>query len=68
MLRLRIKGLPSINGFGTGDELINVNVYVPEKLTSAEKKKIEELNKSESFTPSESAKKSIFSKFKKMFD
>ncbi len=68
VLRLRNKGLPSINGFGTGDELINVNVYVPEKLSASEKKKIEELDKSDNFAPTESAKKSIFSKFKKMFD
>ena len=33
VLRLRNKGLPSVNGYGRGDELINVNVYVPEKLT-----------------------------------
>lgn len=68
VLRLRNKGLPSVNGFGTGDELINVNVYVPENLSTAEKKKIEELDKSPNFAPSKSAKDSIFSKFKRMFD
>ncbi len=68
VLRLRNKGLPSINGFGTGDELIHVNVYVPENLTSEEKKKIEELGKSENFEPSKSVKENIFSRFKRMFD
>ncbi len=68
VLRLRNKGLPSINGFGTGDELININVYVPEKLSTSEKRKIEDLNKSDNFAPSESAKKTLFSKFRKMFD
>ena len=68
VLRLRNKGLPSINGYGTGDELININVYVPEKLTDKERKIIEELAKSSDFEPSESAKKSIFSKFRRMFD
>lgn len=68
VLRLRNKGLPSVNGFGTGDELINVNVYVPENLTDAEKKKIEELGKSSNFEPSKSAKSSVFNKFRKMFD
>ena len=67
VLRLRNKGLPSLNGFGTGDELINVNVYVPEKLTSEEKKIIEKLAKSSSFEPSMSSKESILSRFKKMF-
>ena len=68
VLRLRNKGLPSINGFGTGDELINVNVYVPEKLSASEKKKMEEMNKSESFTPSKSVIDSVNNKFKKMYD
>ena len=68
VLRLRNKGLPSLNGYGTGDELINVNVYVPEKVTDKEKKIIEELAKSMSFEPSAEAKKSIFSRFRKMFD
>lgn len=68
VLRLRNKGLPSVNGFGTGDELINVNVYVPENLSDSEKKKIEELGKSSNFEPSKSAKKSVMSKFRKMFD
>ena len=33
VLRLRGKGLPSVNGYGTGDLLVNVSVYVPEALT-----------------------------------
>lgn len=37
VLRLRNKGLPSVNGYGTGDQLINVNVYVPETLSESEK-------------------------------
>lgn len=67
VLRLRNKGLPSINGYGRGDELVNVNVYVPEKLTDSERRALEELGKSDSFKPSSSAKESVFSKFKKMF-
>ena len=27
MLRLRNKGLPSVNGYGTGDQLVNVNIF-----------------------------------------
>ncbi len=68
VLRLRNKGLPTINGYGTGDELINVNVYIPENLSDAEKKKIEEMDKSPNFAPSKSARKSVFNKFRKMFD
>ena len=68
VLRLRNKGLPSVNGFGTGDELVHVNVYVPESLTEKEKKVLAEMEKSPNFEPSKSAKKSVFNKFKKMFD
>lgn len=68
VLRLRNKGLPSVNGYGKGDELVNVNVYVPENLSDRERKLMEEMNKSENFTPSSTARKSMFNKFKKMFD
>ena len=68
VLRLRNKGLPSVNGFGTGDELINVNVYIPENLSEQEKKTLAEMDKSENFIPSKSAKNNLFSRFRKMFD
>lgn len=68
VLRLRNKGLPSVNAYGRGDELINVNVYVPENLSDRERKLMEEMNKSENFTPSSTARKTVFNKFKKMFD
>jgi molecular chaperone DnaJ len=68
VLRLRNKGLPSINGYGTGDELININVYVPESLTKEEKAAMERFRESSSFVPSASAKQSILSRFKRMFD
>ena len=68
VLRLRNKGLPSVHGYGTGDLLINVNVYVPEKLSAKETKIMKEWEESSSFTPSKSAKKTVFSKFRKMFN
>jgi molecular chaperone DnaJ len=68
VLRLRNKGLPSVNGYGTGDQLINVNVYVPETLSESEKKALSQMNKSSNFTPSNAAKRNVFDKFKKMFN
>lgn len=68
VLRLRNKGLPTVNGFGKGDQLINVNVYVPENISDKERKILQDLDKSENFVPSKSAKKSVFDKFKRMFD
>ena len=68
ILRLRNKGLPSVNGYGKGDQLIHVNVYVPENISNKERKVIEEMEKSDNFAPSTTAKKKVFNKFKKMFD
>ena len=68
VLRLRGKGLPSVNGYGTGDLLVNVSVYIPETLSKEEKKLMEEWDKSESFKPNTSVKEKIFRKFKSLFD
>ncbi len=68
VLRLRGKGLPVLNEYGTGDLLVNVSVYVPETLSKDEKKKLEELENSENFKPNSSAKETIFKKFKNLFD
>ncbi len=38
VLRLRGKGLPNVNGYGTGDLLVNISVYVPETLNKEEKR------------------------------
>lgn len=68
VLRLRGKGLPSTDGYGTGDELINVMVYIPENLTDEERKTIESLSGKPNLTPDESTKTRIFSKLKHIFE
>ena len=68
VLRLRGKGLPSVNGYGTGDLLVNLNVYIPESLSKEEQKSIEKLRDSEGFKPSASTTKSFFKKMKNIFD
>lgn len=68
ILRLRGKGLPSTEGYGTGDELINVMVYVPETLTDSERKAIESLKDSPNVKASDSVKSRIFSKLKHIFE
>lgn len=68
ILRLRGKGLPSTEGYGTGDELINVMVYVPEKLSDEEKQIVEQLKDKNNFTPSEAEKQQLFSRLRHMFD
>lgn len=68
VLRLRGKGLPSLNGYGKGDIVINVSVYIPETLSKEEKKTIESFRDSENFRPSEGIKDKIFRRFKNFFD
>lgn len=68
ILRLRGKGLPTGQGSAYGDELINVMVYIPEKLSDSEKSAIESLKGSPNIQPSESEKQRLFSKFKHIFE
>ena len=68
VLRLRGKGLPSLNGYGKGDIVVNISVYIPETLSKEEKKRIEEFRNSDNFRPSESIKDKIFRRFKNFFD
>ena len=68
VLRLRGKGLPSTDGYGTGDELINVMVYIPENLTDDEKKSFEELRDKPGLKPDDATKHRIFSKLRHIFE
>lgn len=68
ILRLRGKGLPSTDGYNTGDELINIMVYVPENLDDEEKEAIEKLRNKSNIMPTDSAKSRIFSKLRHIFD
>lgn len=68
VLRLKNKGLPSVNRYGTGDLLINISIYIPENLSDKEKDTLKKLDESENFQPSKSVKDKIFSHFRKMFD
>jgi len=51
ILRLRGKGLPEVNGYGRGDLLVNVNVWIPKTMSKDELKIFEKFKDSESFTP-----------------
>ena len=72
VLRLRGKGLPSVNSYGyntgTGDLLVNVSVYIPETLSKDEKQTLEKMQRSDNFTPNVSIKEKIFKKFRNFFD
>ncbi len=69
ILRLKGKGLPEINGYGTGDQLIHVNVWTPKNLSSEEKKTLEKLRESPNFQPNPNgSEKSFFSRMKGIFE
>lgn len=68
ILRLRNKGIPSINGYGTGDLLVHVNVWTPKTLTKEQREFFEKMKDDEHFEPKpEKQDKSFFEKVKDMF-
>jgi molecular chaperone DnaJ len=68
ILRLKGKGLPSVNSYGVGDLLIHINVWTPQNLSKEEKLFFEASKKSKSFTPNPTHKdKSFFDRVKEMF-
>lgn len=68
ILRLRGKGMPSLNGYGTGDLLVHVNVWTPRELNKDQKEFFQSMMKDSNFDPSpEKGDKSFFEKVKDMF-
>ena len=70
VVRLRNKGLPTVNGYGgTGDMYVKIAVWIPKKLEKDEKAVIESLRGKESFTPNPTKEdKNFFDKLKGLFD
>lgn len=68
MLRLKGKGLPSVQNYGTGDQFIHINVWTPKSVSDEERKIIEKFRKSENFQPNPDGKeKGFFQRVKDMF-
>jgi molecular chaperone DnaJ len=69
VLRLRNKGLPEVNGYGRGDLLVSINVWVPKDLSKEEQKNIEKFNESSNFKPNPTkAEKSFFERIRNYFE
>ena len=69
ILRLRGKGLPEVNGYGRGDLLVNVNVWIPKALNKDELKIFEKFRDSDSFTPDpDKNDKGFFERMKGYFE
>ena len=68
VLRLGGKGLPEVNGYGRGDELVVVDITIPSKLTAEEKRLVEQLAQQPDFQHAESVKnQNIFERMKSFF-
>ena len=69
-LRLRGKGLPSVQGYGrgVGDMVVNISVYVPKTLSKSEKEALEEMKNSDNFKGDEATKRAIFHSFRNYFN
>ena len=68
ILRLRGKGLKSINGYGNGDLLVHVNVWTPKTLNKEQREFFQQMKNNEHFTPNpDKNDKSFFEKVKDMF-
>jgi molecular chaperone DnaJ len=70
MLRLKEKGIPRLNNYGRGDQLVRIQIWVPTKVNSHEKDLLKQLASGEHINPSEDEKnksKSFFEKMKNAF-
>lgn len=68
ILRLKGKGFPAVNAYQKGDQLIHVNIWTPQHVSSEEKAMLEKLSNSPNFKPQpEKGDKSFFDKIRDMF-
>jgi molecular chaperone DnaJ len=68
VLRLKGKGLPILQGYGSGDLFVHINVWTPKKVSKEEHKILEKLKESENFIPApDRNEKGFFQRMKDMF-
>lgn len=66
VLRMRNKGLPNLRGYGSGDLLINVNVFIPSELSSSDLEIVNKIEQSEAFQPTDSDREAVDAKYREM--
>ncbi len=68
IFRLKGKGVPSVQAYGRGDQLIHVNVWTPKKLNSEERALLEQLREMPNFHPQPGkSDKGFFERMREMF-
>jgi molecular chaperone DnaJ len=69
ILRLKGKGIPEVNSYHKGDQLIQVNIWTPKILNNEERELLEKLKESQNFKPSPGKnEKSFFDRMKEYFE
>lgn len=69
ILRLKNKGLPSLEGYGSGDLFVHVNAFIPEKLNKKQRDFFEQMREEDNFDPvNQKENRSFFERVKDMFD
>ena len=68
-IRLRGKGMPAIQGYGygKGDIIVNVTVFIPKTLSKEEKEMVLKFKECDNFKADNATKKSLFDSFKNLF-
>ena len=68
IFRLKGKGFPEVNGYSKGDQLVHVNVWTPQHISTEEKNMLEKMGSSPNFQPRpEKGEKSFYDKMREMF-
>lgn len=69
ILRLKGKGIPEVNSYHKGDELVYVNIWTPKAVSSEEKELLNKLKESPNFKPQPGkSEKSFFERIKEYFE
>lgn len=69
IFRLKGKGLPSVQSYGKGDQLIHVNIWTPKKLNDEERKVLERMREMENFQPNPGkSERGFFDKMRDYFN
>ena len=68
VFRLEGKGLPSVQSYGKGDQLVHVNIWTPKKINDDERALLERLRSMPNFQPNpDKEDKGLFDRLKDMF-
>jgi molecular chaperone DnaJ len=69
LVRLKGKGLPHLNAYGSGDQLVQINVWTPVQLNAQEKEALQKLQQSPNFQPApDKEAKGFFDRMREFFN